>query len=111
MPDWIRTTASRWGTWWVLACVVALFALNAASESCRSAIARGEECGGISKAAYQDGDPLSISVFAAMIAGGFGLGYVQRRADTRPCPRCGERVLIGRLDCGSCGFDFQSVGR
>jgi cyclohexanone monooxygenase len=33
------------------------------------------------------------------------------RKPTRPCPRCGKRVEVGRLDCGFCGFDFRQVGR
>jgi hypothetical protein len=28
---------------------------------------------------------------------------------SRPCPRCGEKVKNGILDC-SCGFDFRTVG-
>jgi hypothetical protein len=27
---------------------------------------------------------------------------------TRPCPRCGERVVKGNLQCDACGFDFAT---
>lgn len=29
---------------------------------------------------------------------------------SRPCPRCGEGVKNGILDCPHCGFDFRTVG-
>lgn len=29
---------------------------------------------------------------------------------SRPCPRCGERVKNGVLDCPHCGFDFRTIG-
>jgi hypothetical protein len=28
----------------------------------------------------------------------------------RPCPRCGEGVEIGVLDCPYCEFDFRTIG-
>ena len=28
----------------------------------------------------------------------------------RPCPRCGEGVQNGVLDCPHCGFDFRMIG-
>lgn len=34
----------------------------------------------------------------------------QLREDTRPCPRCGERVAVGQLDCPHCDFDFRTIG-
>jgi ribosomal protein L37E len=30
--------------------------------------------------------------------------------NSRPCPRCGERVQKGVMDCTNCGFDFRTVG-
>jgi hypothetical protein len=53
----------------------------------------------------------------------FGIGFIVvlailllviwlvRRANSRACPRCGNRVKTGRLRCESCGFDFNAVGR
>ena len=32
------------------------------------------------------------------------------RPDDRPCPRCGQRVANGVLDCPHCGFDFRTIG-
>ncbi len=34
----------------------------------------------------------------------------QERANSRPCPRCGEAVANGVLDCPHCGFDFRTIG-
>jgi threonine/homoserine/homoserine lactone efflux protein len=34
-----------------------------------------------------------------------------RRANSRPCPRWGRRVRTGKMQCESCGFDFETVGR
>ncbi len=31
------------------------------------------------------------------------------RMNSRECPRCGHRVRVGTLDCGSCGFNFRTV--
>jgi hypothetical protein len=43
---------------------------------------------------------------------GFGLyRWAAERAQTRPCPRCGQRVHVGVLDCDACGFDFRTIGR
>ena len=30
---------------------------------------------------------------------------------SRACPRCGDRVRIGELDCPRCGFDFRTIGK
>lgn len=35
---------------------------------------------------------------------------LRRRLNSRPCPRCGERVANGALDCPQCQFDFRTVG-
>jgi len=32
------------------------------------------------------------------------------RPGSRPCPRCGQRVTNGVLDCPHCAFDFRTVG-
>jgi hypothetical protein len=32
------------------------------------------------------------------------------RPGSRPCPRCGQRVKNGVLDCPHCGFDFRTIG-
>ncbi len=28
---------------------------------------------------------------------------------SRPCPRCGERVRNGIMECSNCAFDFQTI--
>jgi hypothetical protein len=32
------------------------------------------------------------------------------QARYRPCPRCGDNVQVGVLDCPHCGFDFRVIG-
>lgn len=67
--------------------------------------------------ALRDADASS----GAIIGGGIGaafpglvLGWVLLAAAewlrTRPCPRCGERVWTGELDCRNCQFDFRTIG-
>jgi hypothetical protein len=33
--------------------------------------------------------------------------FLIRRANSRPCPRCGSRRRTGRMRCEACGFDFD----
>lgn len=35
---------------------------------------------------------------------------VHSRSTSRECPRCGQRVKRGELDCPHCGFDFRAIG-
>jgi hypothetical protein len=35
---------------------------------------------------------------------------IGRRLRSRPCPRCGQRVPVGELECGACDFDFRTIG-
>lgn len=48
------------------------------------------------------GLPLALVVMAVVL--------IARRANTRPCPRCGARVKQGVMLCGACGFDFSTIG-
>lgn len=36
--------------------------------------------------------------------------FATDRSGSRPCPRCGERVENGVLDCPHCEFDFRTIG-
>lgn len=65
-----------------------------------------------------DGLPLGefalyVAVIVAVILGlrllAAGLRWLGREG-ARPCPRCGEGVKNGVLDCPYCGFDFRTVG-
>ncbi len=33
------------------------------------------------------------------------------RPAVRPCPRCGNKVRAGYMNCWSCGFDFSTIGQ
>lgn len=51
--------------------------------------------------------PLAALVLAVMIV----VAVVTWLTDSgRPCPRCGEKVPTGTLDCEHCGFDFRTIG-
>lgn len=42
-----------------------------------------------------------------LLAGGINWLFT---SSSRPCPRCGEGVEKGTLDCPHCGFDFRTIG-
>lgn len=48
---------------------------------------------------------LGVAVALAVIAHAYG-----KQRPSRPCPRCGEKVEVGKLDCPHCGFDFGTIG-
>jgi hypothetical protein len=47
---------------------------------------------------------LAVVVIAAVVF------FATDRSDSRPCPRCGEQVKNGVLDCPHCSFDFRTIG-
>jgi hypothetical protein len=56
-----------------------------------------------------------IGVLAVALIGFFGFAFLfmiwfMTRPKVRPCPRCGEDVKKGVMECRSCGFDFQTLG-
>jgi uncharacterized OB-fold protein len=55
-----------------------------------------------------------IGVVAVFIVGALIEEFIRTRRReryrTRPCPRCGEGVAVGVLDCPYCGFDFRTIG-
>lgn len=63
---------------------------------------------------------LSLALLAVNVAAGLGLLVmlllvallltVHQHSTGRPCPRCGQRVKVGVLDCPHCGFDFRTIG-
>lgn len=36
--------------------------------------------------------------------------FATDRSGSRACPRCGEQVKNGVLDCPHCDFDFRTIG-
>jgi hypothetical protein len=49
-----------------------------------------------------------IAFIAALIAG--LIYWVGDGSASRPCPRCGEQVPNGVLNCEHCQFDFRTIG-
>jgi hypothetical protein len=98
-----------WRVVWGVACLVAVIAVWQASDSCRETITRGDSCSGFSRWAYYNDGVIAVIIIIAIL--GFAiLPLIGRRLSTRPCPRCGERVEIGDLECPYCGFDYRSIG-
>ncbi len=56
--------------------------------------------------------PLEIVIVLVMVA--IPVMIVMRLEQwmtSRPCPRCGERVANGKLECRACGYDFDAATR
>lgn len=49
-----------------------------------------------------------IALVVALIVA--AIFFATDRSGSRPCPRCGERVENGVLDCPHCEFDFRTIG-
>jgi hypothetical protein len=99
----------RWGFWWAIAWLGIAVISGFSAEDCRDAIIAGDECSGFSKFAYES-DAAVIVPLVVALGGGLLLGRLQNWSESRPCPRCGERVMIGDMECPRCGFDFDSIG-
>jgi hypothetical protein len=50
-----------------------------------------------------------LSALLLFVIGG-ALVWRELSTPSRPCPRCGKRVEVGKLDCDTCGFDFRTIG-
>jgi hypothetical protein len=87
---------------WGLACFAALIVVLTAGESCRKTIARGEQCSGFNEFVNTNGTVAGLGI---LVVGAFGLWLIPR-LNSRPCPRCGERVPNGTLHCPACDYDF-----
>jgi hypothetical protein len=52
--------------------------------------------------------PLGVVAFLVCLLVGLA-GWIGEDG-SRPCPRCGQRVKNGVLECEHCGFDFNTIG-
>jgi hypothetical protein len=52
---------------------------------------------------------VGVIALAVFLIAGIGMWVVEGRG-SRQCPRCGEHVPNGVLDCEHCGFDFRTIG-
>jgi len=53
---------------------------------------------------------VGIVALVVFLVAGIALWVIEGAQDSRPCPRCGEQVDNGVLDCTHCGFDFRTIG-
>lgn len=103
-PKWRKAT-------WALVIWSALILIwaigGAAANDCAS------EVDDLSQSACEAGTGIGVAII--LLFGFFGfvffsLIWLMSRPKTRDCPRCGEDVKKGVMQCGSCGFDFSSLG-
>lgn len=91
----------------LIAVVLAIGTIAAAQSSCDNRLEQGNgRCAGFEKFAYENGSTATVLVIALALVAGAAMS----RRRTRPCPRCGERVEVGSLDCPHCSFDFRTIG-
>jgi drug/metabolite transporter (DMT)-like permease len=60
-----------------------------------------------------EGNPeawIAVGAIVLGIVAAAAINAYQDHARARPCPRCGERVAVGQLECPHCDFDFRSIG-
>jgi hypothetical protein len=51
-----------------------------------------------------------LMALAVFLVAGIAMWITEGSADYRPCPRCGEQVPNGVLNCEHCQFDFRTIG-
>lgn len=104
LPRWRKAT---WAIviWCVLILVWAIG--GGAANDC------GSEPTELEQSACEAGTGLGVALI--LLIGFFGFVFLSfiwlmSRPKTRSCPRCGEDVKKGRMECPSCNFDFSSMG-
>jgi hypothetical protein len=70
---------------WFLACLVALIVVFAASQSCRHAIARSEDCSGFSDLAYTSSG-LQVGIIVVGVLGALLIPQIERRLSKSAVP-------------------------
>ncbi len=95
-------------TWAALFVIIAL-GLGVAVNSCyrKTVSGKSSTCTGTERWAYDNGREGLVLI--SLLVAGVGYFFIERFENTRPCPRCGERVVIGVMECQRCGFDFKSI--
>lgn len=106
-PRWRKAT---WALviWCLLILVWAIAGGGAAADDCSN------EADQLSRNACEAGAGIGIAII--FLIGFFGfiffsIIWLMSRPRTRQCPRCGEDVKKGRMVCGSCNYDFSTMGQ
>lgn len=105
MRKWRKMT---WALWAWSALIIIWMIGGAESSDC------DEETTQALREACEAGTGIGVALIA--LIGFFGFAFLfmiwyMTRPKTRPCPRCGEDVKKGVMECRSCGFDFQQMGQ
>jgi Flp pilus assembly protein TadB len=54
---------------------------------------------------------IGLIALVVFLIAGIAMWVTESNDSSRRCPRCGEQVPNGVLDCGSCAFDFRTIGK
>lgn len=98
---------------WVLIIWSALILVWAVAGGGSAANDCADEVGETARSACEAGTGIGILLVLLIGFFGFvflGLIWFMTRPKNRPCPRCGEDVKKGTMECRSCGFDFRGMG-
>lgn len=98
---------------WVLIIWSALILVWAVAGGGSAASDCADEATEAARSACEAGTGIGIAIILLIGFFGFmffGLIWLMTRPRTRPCPRCGEDVKKGEMECQSCGFDFSAMG-
>lgn len=52
------------------------------------------------------GTEFAILAIGGIFILGFAGDYFYQRQQSRPCPRCGRRIVVGKTGC-ECGYDYD----
>ena len=100
---------------WTVLCLGALALVLVSAGSCDSKKEQTggsrDHCSSFEEWAWKAETGVFLAIVGALIAGWIIIAVLGRYANTRPCPRCGERVAVGGLECSRCGFDFNQIGQ
>lgn len=112
MRKWRKMTWAIWA-WCALILVWAIGGGSSAASDC--ADEKGSEflSAADAQSACEAGTGIGIAIVLFIGFCGFiflSLIWFMTRSKKRDCPRCGDGVKKGVLLCGSCGFDFNSLG-
>jgi hypothetical protein len=107
IPRWRKAT---WALvlWTLFILIWAVAGGGAAADEC------SREADQLSRDACEAGAGIGVAII--FLIGFFGflffsLIWFMSRPKTRTCPRCGDDVRKGRMQCPSCAFDFRTIGQ
>ena len=97
---------------WVLLAVAAIVGVFFLEDACVNNL---ETCEGLSRTVYEATETYFLIVVGLGVVGWLAIRRFEQDREiadsTRPCPRCGRQIEVGKLDCPHCEFDFRTIGK